>query len=728
MPTYRELVETYLRDFEGYAGDGRGGRGTLPTGDMTTASRPIYKRDLRELFLAWDGGANVPEFRIEDFRDVEALANATLTYGPGSGQVQSGDIVRTRAEGFSYRVAASTATDHHITAGSVKLYVTPLWGGQSGGIHMPEAWNYKGDGSSNDHAILTRMFAAADGIVLNSGKTYFGNSGTITLTRSIGLIGNGAEFRDLYFSGQGADGVDFVDFDNVKFTTARTPTSSTVPPYSFNIRNVDRVRLHRCIFDGVMAYIATDDTVVRYGIDIEGCRFVMDGSSWNWTGPQLDQLTILGYRHVRLVGNFFNAKNVNRILKVSVGLTIPLTPAGNPVPNRNVRGLYVAGNWIIGRCDPINGLPGGKQIIDCYTGTTESTFDDNFFDCLGFSSCIENKTGFAYADANMVNSHKITKNRFYLDCPAYLFQGSYGLVSLPGGAAAASNSRDTLYIAGNTGRFSGPATAGASIRFFHQVVIGEGEDFSTDGGIVGFTALDISSCEEIKLLGNSAKGGAILIAEATSNASSSTFNGKCKRIICKGGNSIDYGQTPPANMAGVQFRELPAVDSLILEGWTASTQFDDARLMSAFWVRGCTIKSIIVTGNVANHPAAPAKELVRVTDSVIEKFTETDNSWEPARKNLANTATPSVKATSSGSVLSNGGNQFQTGGATPITDLLDGYVGQEITIYSNQNATVTHSTNIKLNGGVNFAMNLYDTLTLMKVSATVWVETARSVN
>lgn len=54
------------------------------------------------------------------------LADPTLTYGPGAAHVQAGDIVRTRAEGFSYLVAASDALDYHVTtAGGVKLYVLP---------------------------------------------------------------------------------------------------------------------------------------------------------------------------------------------------------------------------------------------------------------------------------------------------------------------------------------------------------------------------------------------------------------------------------------------------------------------------------------------------------------------------------------------------------------------------------------------------------------------------
>jgi hypothetical protein len=52
------------------------------------------------------------------------LANTTLTYtagGPNS--VSTGDIIQTLTEGYSYQVAASGASDQHITtAGGVKLY------------------------------------------------------------------------------------------------------------------------------------------------------------------------------------------------------------------------------------------------------------------------------------------------------------------------------------------------------------------------------------------------------------------------------------------------------------------------------------------------------------------------------------------------------------------------------------------------------------------------------
>lgn len=48
MPFVDDL-NRILRDHEGYTGDGHGGNGALPVGDRSTARRPIWKRDLREI-------------------------------------------------------------------------------------------------------------------------------------------------------------------------------------------------------------------------------------------------------------------------------------------------------------------------------------------------------------------------------------------------------------------------------------------------------------------------------------------------------------------------------------------------------------------------------------------------------------------------------------------------------------------------------------------------------
>lgn len=70
-------------------------------------------------------GADLVRGVPRDFATVaDLLADTLLSYGDGVPQVQAGNIVRARKEGYSYEVVSQEASDHHVeTAGGVKLYV-----------------------------------------------------------------------------------------------------------------------------------------------------------------------------------------------------------------------------------------------------------------------------------------------------------------------------------------------------------------------------------------------------------------------------------------------------------------------------------------------------------------------------------------------------------------------------------------------------------------------------
>ena len=90
----------------------------------------------------------------------ELLANTSFTYStgvPNTVQVAAGDILRTLAEGFAYEVAASAATDQHVTtAGGVKLYVQP----QSGEWPVL-AFGVVANGVTSDGALINKAISAA---------------------------------------------------------------------------------------------------------------------------------------------------------------------------------------------------------------------------------------------------------------------------------------------------------------------------------------------------------------------------------------------------------------------------------------------------------------------------------------------------------------------------------------------------------------------------------------
>jgi hypothetical protein len=87
---------------------------------------------------------------------------------------------------------------------------------------------------------------------------------------------------------------------------------------------------------------------------------------------------------------------------------------------------------------------------------------------------------------------------------------------------------------------------------------------------------------------------------------------------------------------------------------------------------------------------------------------------------LADSATPSVK----------NGDLFTTNGvtSTTIADLIDGYLGQTVTLRAAAAITIQHGSSvIRLAGSVNFTMTSGSTLTLRKFSAATWDEVSRMI-
>lgn len=136
--------------------------------------------------VARDDAQGVLDDRLR--RDVATLlADTTLTYTSAQpGTVVAGDVVRTRAEGFAYEVAASGATDHHvITAGGVKLYVlTP----------DVRAFGAVGNGATDDTAAFTKAATAFKTVnVPDSALGYEVGSGVVAGTATFKFNGGAGQ-------------------------------------------------------------------------------------------------------------------------------------------------------------------------------------------------------------------------------------------------------------------------------------------------------------------------------------------------------------------------------------------------------------------------------------------------------------------------------------------------------------------------------------------------------
>jgi hypothetical protein len=128
-------------------------------------------------------------------RDVAALlADTQFTYAagvPNTIQVATGDILRTLAEGFAYAVAASGATDQHVTtAGGVKLYVQPPYN--------VKAFGAKGDFVTDDTAAFQAAIAAGD-IVIPDGNYILTGGLAPASARYIKGLGSGYNTPTLLF-------------------------------------------------------------------------------------------------------------------------------------------------------------------------------------------------------------------------------------------------------------------------------------------------------------------------------------------------------------------------------------------------------------------------------------------------------------------------------------------------------------------------------------------------
>ena len=74
------------------------------------------------------------------------------------------------------------------------------------------------------------------------------------------------------------------------------------------------------------------------------------------------------------------------------------------------------------------------------------------------------------------------------------------------------------------------------------------------------------------------------------------------------------------------------------------------------------------------------------------------------------------------------GNFFTVESSSSISNLLQGRVGQKVTILANKNVSFLNGMNMKLAGNINFDMHINDTLTVFMFNQDVWTEIGRSIN
>jgi hypothetical protein len=130
--------------------------------DMTAASA----LDGSELIPITQGG-NSRKLPLAKFATVDAMVTSSIAYSGGDIDYAEGDIIE--AGGFRYEVAASGASDEHLTtAGGVKLYVLPNGTGEVSaaqlGVVPDGVTNWEADYGSRMTALYD--LSATDGIIV----------------------------------------------------------------------------------------------------------------------------------------------------------------------------------------------------------------------------------------------------------------------------------------------------------------------------------------------------------------------------------------------------------------------------------------------------------------------------------------------------------------------------------------------------------------------------------
>lgn len=194
---FRDDVNRVLREHEGYSGDGKGGIGSLPIGDTSTARKPISKSDLRNLFLASEDSVDAAELAADRAEQAMADAQGATLYAADVSALLAnpdthpvGTIFGTRREHFSFEVVSSDPD--LTTAGGDMLRALP---GADGFVHVeqfgavPDGDRLTGTGTDNTDA-FRRAFATDYNIRLGWG-TYAVTDTVQNLVENRQVVGAG---------------------------------------------------------------------------------------------------------------------------------------------------------------------------------------------------------------------------------------------------------------------------------------------------------------------------------------------------------------------------------------------------------------------------------------------------------------------------------------------------------------------------------------------------------
>lgn len=354
--------------------------GTAPASNMDNALRELMAQ-IRATPLRENPTDMLAELigpaRFETVADLIADAVYSYTAGTGLIVVAAGDKVY--AAEHSYTVAASGASDHHVTtAGSVKLYVDRV-----NGEYNVEAFGALGNDSTDNTTTLQAALDAAAGYITLVPPGIF-KSQALTPPANTTIVGRGKDVSKIRVMGTNQNLFTFTNKSNLTIRDLGLYGNSSAAATGQG--------------EAIRFFHSTAATADQVGLHVENCHFEnFKADAWILC---YTENTTYRMKKIRFIDSTIQSSTGNVLDGSTLGvMSNVIAVAGAIAGTSYVDDVVISGNVADGTYI--------KRFADMWYGSTNCQITDNILKDFGADASITD-TGGAYAimayDSSFVNS------------------------------------------------------------------------------------------------------------------------------------------------------------------------------------------------------------------------------------------------------------------------------------------------------------------------------------
>ena len=293
-----------------------------------------------------------------------------------------------------------------------------------------------------------------------------------------------------------------------------------IAPFAVSVTNRNHFELANCRLINTRVEHESDMEANVFGCSILNNEFIADFSPFPINTIQNDIITLRGVDSAWLCNNRIQFTNVHRVAKIAESLASTFADEDSlaQISPWNARNIWVRDNIITGT------TISNKQVIDLFDGTELFTLEHNYIEVKGFTSIIENKTGFT---TDFVQHTVLRNNVLKNDNIIFSFQGSHGAKNL-GHDSGFQNIMVHNNCLEGLHPFLNSDKGLVDIRFFHEVNFTNNElSFQQSGNRF---ALAFFSNLRLNVKHNIIEDGGLKLALASTNHEGETYRDSVRQI------------------------------------------------------------------------------------------------------------------------------------------------------------------------------------------------------